>query len=350
VQEEPAGSAAGGGPPNISEKLQLHETLQEKHHRLQQLMQVNRKLRTTFDAKKSKTDELKMQNDELERKLQAREAEESGRARQLLELQVALQGEGATVRKKEAEELQKQASALQEKIEALNEENLALGEKHKDAKSKVADQENSMKMLNRRSQELVRLIELMAGHLNEAQQKAHPGQPLPALRAGAGPQGRAGLVDFTRLPGYDLQKLIGEDAHLNSTGKGGARERKPSGTMSQRSSRPSSSRHSRSGRQSPSPEVQHKRGSSPGNAGRPGSRQSNASRTSSRSGKREGSTQHKEKERQQHTESGGTANSEADASTTENAAAPADSATFGESGSAGDAHLSNITSGNVGAE
>ena len=72
VQEEPAGSAAGGGPPNISEKLQLHETLQEKHHRLQQLMQVNRKLRTTFDAKKSKTDELKMQNNELERKLQVR--------------------------------------------------------------------------------------------------------------------------------------------------------------------------------------------------------------------------------------------------------------------------------------
>merc|ERR1719487_364338 len=292
--QEPAGSAAGGGgAPNLSEKIQLHETLQEKHYRLQQLMQVNRKLRTTFDAKKSKTDELKMQNNELERKLQAREAEESGRARQLQELQMALQGD-ATVRKKEAEELQKQASALQEKIEALNEENLALGEKHKDAKSKVADQENSMKMLNRRSQELVRLIELMAGHLNEAQQKAHPGQPLPALRAGAGQQGRAGLVDFTRLPGYDLQKLIGEDAHLNSSGKGGG-QRKPSGTMSQRSSRPSS-RHSRSGRGSPSPELQHKRGSS-SDAGRPGSRQSNASRTSSRSGW-EGSKQHKEKERQ----------------------------------------------------
>lgn len=288
-QQEMVGSPEG---PSLSDgPFQLQQTLRERQHRLQQLMQVNRKLHAAVGEKKSRTEELRKKNDDLEKKLQAREAEETGRARQLQDLQSTLQGD-KSLWKLEAHELQKQATVTSERIEALNEENMALSEFHRDYKTKVADQEHSMKMLMHRSQELVRLIEFMANHLNEAQEKLLSGQEGSlAVEYGRSPRSAPGKqirrwkkVDFTRLRGLDLQKLLGEDARMDSLVLSGGKHRTP------QSSRPGSSRHSSR------PGSRHgTRKSHKGDAGgsgrektsspqpdRPESRQSNLSRSSSR--------------------------------------------------------------------
>lgn len=208
---------------------QAQEKLSEAQRRLKKLMDVNRKLHTTLADKKIRAAEMKKQNDEMLAKLESREVEELGRHRQVQELQGKLHGD-QTSQQVETLQLQKAVMLLEERIEKLNEENLLLGERHKATKAQIVDQQNAMKMLQRRAKELSRHIEYMAGHLNEVQaaqlmelaatddgDENRPNIESRATDSSDSPtkephQKPRAVTDFKRLPGLDLTKLLGEDA------------------------------------------------------------------------------------------------------------------------------------------
>lgn len=211
---EGAAELAATASEGMTER-QVQEKLREAGKRLKTLVDVNRKLHKSLSEKKARAAELRKANEEMEPKLEAREMEEAGRHRQLHELHVRQQH---PPQQQQLHELQKAVLALEEKIEAVNEENLALGQRHKDIKESIADKKNSMKMLQRRGKELARHLEFMAGHLNEAQLMLGMARP----SSGSGGYGRGGkprqrtapIIDFRRLPGLDLEKLLGEDASI----------------------------------------------------------------------------------------------------------------------------------------
>lgn len=204
------------------------EKLSEQQKRLKKLMEVNRKLHSTLAAKKILAAQLKKGNEEMMQRLEARELEEMGRHRQLQELQAKLQRE-QTSQQAETLQLQKAVMGLEEKIEHITEENHELNERHKQSKATIAEQQSTIKHLTRRTKELSRHIEFMSGHLHEAvtadgdthggldggrsiqgsEMQHSPTRQSPRRQKGDKPKR---LSEFKRLPGLDLELLLGADA------------------------------------------------------------------------------------------------------------------------------------------
>lgn len=213
----------------LSER-KLGDQLNEAQKSLKKLLDVNRKLHSSLAEKKLRGKALTDENAKLRLCLESREVEEKGRRMQLEDIQEALQVEQST-QQHETLQLQKNVMHLQEEITVMNEENVRIGEKHKTEKVKIVEQQSLMKALDRRVKELSRHIEFMAGHLNEAQiEMANAvvrGDSAPGLSDESKAQTSgdhtaalqvATLQDFFNLPGLNLKKLLGDEAHVVTSG------------------------------------------------------------------------------------------------------------------------------------
>lgn len=215
----------------------LAERLNEAQRGLKRLLEVNRKFHSTLTDKKVRAAELREENKNLQLRLECRTVEEKSRKAQLEQLQAKMHGEQSQ-QQADTLSMQKNVMVIQEKIALLNDENMHLSERHKGNKAKIAEQLGVMKALEKRIKELCRHIEFMAGHLNEAQVElqnnsvsrsqedqrsvgggSHAGDLDHNHSQVLSPSAPASIQDFYNLPGLNLQKLLGEDAHILTTSR-----------------------------------------------------------------------------------------------------------------------------------
>lgn len=201
----------------------LAEKSAQAQSRLEMLSEINRRLHRTLVDKKIQSESLRKSNAKMADRVAYRSVEVPAREKQIEELMGKLQGEQSQ-QQTGTLQMSKKILMLEERIASLTTVNAELQEKHRSDRIALSEQQAAIKQKTKQVKDLTRQIEFLEGHVDASNRletmsmsdsasvadSAMGGQRGSIGGVPLSPQAPLTIEDYRKLPGMNLQLLLGD--------------------------------------------------------------------------------------------------------------------------------------------